>query len=286
MKKSPYRISREIEMKTKQGVRWISWEYYAIKNNQKKVVEIQQVGRDITREKNIEKMKSEFISIASHQLRTPLTGIKWFAELLLHGKSGNMNAEQKDFLQQIYDSNERMIALINDLLKVSRIESTDNSIVQKTLAKISPLLQTVIDGQKIPLQTKNITLSWNKTAFNALSLKINAEQILQVFQNLIVNAINYSPSNSTISIDAVKRKNEIVFSVQDSGIGIPPKQQAHIFEKLFRADNAVQAFTNGTGLGLYICKAFIEAHGGRIWFTSEENKGTIFYFSLPLGTRK
>lgn len=237
--------------------------------------------RDISRAKKIDKVKSEFISVASHQLRSPLTGIKWFAQLLIKNKVGKLTAEQTDFVQQIYNSNERMIRLVNDLLNVSHIESGQNFAIDKKEADIITLIETVIKDQKINTPNKNIKIELNKDCPKELKLSFDYDKIYQVFSNLVNNSIKYSKDDTKINVNIDCTPNEVKVSVQDFGFGIPINQQNRVFQKFFRADNIITVVTDGTGLGLYIAKSIVEAHGGKIRFESEEGKGTTFSFTLP-----
>lgn len=239
------------------------------------------VGRDITAAKQLDKAKSEFISVASHQLRSPLTGIKWFSQLILARKVGNLNEKQIDFINQIYNSNERMIRLVNDLLDVSHVETGQKFTIKKTTGDVIMLIDSVIRDQKVNSSKKKITIEPNESCKNKLIFKFDKEKIYQVFANLINNSIKYSASDTKIIVGLKCLKSEVEFFVKDFGYGIPSRQKNRIFEKFFRADNIAVISTDGTGLGLYIAKNIVEAHGGRIWFESEQNKGTTFHFTLP-----
>lgn len=240
---------------------------------------------DITREKTVEKLKSEFVSIAAHQLRTPLTSIKWIITSLLAGDFGALNPDQQEYLQKTDTSNERMINLVDDLLNLSRIEE-GRYIQTKDLFSLEELIDKSIENAKIKLQKKNLELSFEKIE-GVPQVLADKEKIRLVVQNLIENAANYSLTGGKIvvTLEEDQTKNEVVFSVQDNGIGIPDDQKSRIFTKFFRAENAVHAETVGSGLGLFINKNIIESHGGRIWFESENDKGTVFSFALPLGKK-
>ena len=239
------------------------------------------IMRDISRAKEIDKMKSEFISVASHQLRGPLTGIKWYSQLLLTKKTGDLTEKQIDFIQQIYNSNERMIRLVNDLLDVSHIETGQKFAILKKTGDVVSLIRNVIKDQKNIFLAKKINVSFTNSCPNKLRFKFDQDKIFQVFSNLINNSIKYSKNNKIIiNINCLDK--EVVFSIKDYGFGIPKKQEGRVFERFFRGDNIATISTEGTGLGLYIAKSIVEAHGGKIWFKSEENSGTTFYFTLPL----
>lgn len=255
-----------------------------LKDKDGKVIGCVVAFRDVTREREIDQMKSEFVSIASHQLRTPLTGIKWFVQLLMNEKTKGFSEEQIDFLQQIFISNERMIKLVEDLLNVSRIETGHKFNIVKKLTLIFPIVKEVIDNLAIPLKNKKITIKMPAHCSRKLELFVDAEKMYQVFYNLIDNAVKYSRENGVIKLGCShnKKGEEVVFYVKDNGLGIPKYQHKRIFQKFFRADNVMVTETSGSGLGLYIVKAIVEAHGGNIWFESTENKGTTFYVALPM----
>lgn len=239
------------------------------------------VIHDVTREKNVEKMKSEFVSVSAHQLRTPLSAIKWTLRAILDGDMGTLSPEQVDLLDKTYISNERMISLVNDLLDVSRIEEGRNS-YRPTLGSLEPLVVGFIDSFKEAAERKQVALEFNKLNNNIPKIMFDPERIKLVIQNLIENAVRYTPPGGKVTVTLKNDKKEVELVVQDSGVGIPQNQQARIFTKFFRGQNVVRMETEGTGLGLFISKNIIEAHNGRIWFESEENKGTTFHFALPI----
>ncbi len=231
---------------------------------------------------SIDKMKSEFVSVASHQLRTPLTGIKWFSELMLAGKAGALADQQKDFLKDIHESNERMLKLVEDLLNVSRIETGTKFEIKKAPADIISIIDSLAVDLVGLAHKHEVTLKKSDAVPRTLMLPIDADKIRQVFANLMSNAVKYSKLGGTVTVDFKEKPGQtILLSFIDTGLGIPEKQQGRMFEKFFRADNVQTAETDGTGLGLYIAKAIVEGHGGKIWFESKENEGTIFFVELP-----
>lgn len=236
--------------------------------------------RDISREKIIEKLKTEFVSISAHQLRTPLSAIKWTLRMLLDGDLGEITKEQREFLEKTYQSNERMIKLINDLLNVTRIEE-GRFIYKKSLVDFRDVVEKIIETYRDEISRKEIKLKYRKPE-EKFSLFVDEEKISLAVQNLIDNAIRYTPQGGEIEVELKKGEKEILFKIKDSGIGIPEDQKERIFQKFFRAANAMKFVTEGTGLGLFITKNIIEAHGGKIWFESKEGKGTTFYFTLPI----
>jgi len=242
------------------------------------------VVRDITRNVEIDKMKSEFASVASHQLRTPLSAVRWLLEMLLGGDLGKLNKEQQEAIQDALESNSRMIYLVNDLLNVSRLESAKIK-VEPVLCSLNQLLKTALKEGSVLAKEKSIKL--NKVGIQEVpKIKLDKSLMGQILQNLISNAIKYSPNNSEVKISLEVIEDSVQFAVRDSGYGIPKEEQPRIFEKFFRAENVTRMETEGTGLGLYISKMVMELSGGKIWFESEEKKGSTFYFSIPLSGSK
>lgn len=228
----------------------------------------------------IDKLKSEFISVAAHQLRTPLSGIKWILKMVMDGDMGEIAQEQREFLQRGYQANERIINLVNDLLNVSRIEEGrfGYSFVNYDLVK---LIQEVVQDNKDIFARKNLQLEFIKSEKKLPKVKVDPDKLRLAIQNLLDNAHDYTLKGKVI-INAVQKNNEIQVSIKDAGAGIPESQKANIFNKFFRGSNVIKLDTDGTGLGLFIAQNIIQKHDGSIWFKSQENKGTTFYFTLPL----
>ncbi|MDO8183433.1 MAG: ATP-binding protein [bacterium] len=247
-----------------------------------KIVGAVEVFRDITKEKEIDKAKTEFVSLASHQLRTPLSTVNWYSEMLLTGDVGEVTPDQKKYLEEIYNGNQRMVDLVNTLLDVSRIEM-GTFMVEPQPTNIVKLAQSVINEQRLQIAEKKIEFS---TSFgkDIPLVQMDPKLLRMVIQNLLSNAIKYTPDGgkvvATILLD---KKRNVMFKIFDTGYGIPKNQQDKIFTKLFRADNVIGKDTEGTGLGLYIAKSIIEQAGGKLLFKSVENKGTLFYITLPIG---
>ena len=238
---------------------------------------------DITREKAIETMKTEFVSVAAHQLRTPLTTVKWSLHLLLHGNLGAITAEQRDLLMRTDEHNERLIGLVNYLLDVARIEQGRFVLRNKNVDFIK-LAETVIAPFLEVSKNKQLNFKFIKPREKVLPVNVDEEKMVLVIENLVDNAVNYTPphGNVTVSLSFDKAKSEVLFTVKDTGIGIPEDNKQRIFTKFYRAENAAMASTSGSGLGLFITKNIIEGHGGRIWFESIQSKGSTFSFTLPL----
>jgi signal transduction histidine kinase len=237
------------------------------------------VFRDITRELEVDRAKSEFVSLASHQLRTPLTITSWYTERLLGKDVGELKPNQKKYLMQIYEANRRMIDLVNALLSVSRID-LGTFVIQ--LATVNPelILKEVLTEQGPLIKSKKMNIM--KPDFKNIPTLIADPKIVHLaFQNLISNSLKYTPAGGTITIGAIMDKDTLTLSVTDTGCGIPKKQEDKIFTKLFRADNVKEIEPDGTGLGLYIVRSALAWAGGKVWFTSEEGKGSTFFFTLP-----
>ncbi|KUK66240.1 MAG: Multi-sensor signal transduction histidine kinase [Parcubacteria bacterium 34_609] len=237
---------------------------------------------DVTKEKLIEKIKTEFISVAAHQLRTPLSTIKWTIRMILDGDVGEISEEQRELLEQTYISNERMIRLINDLLDVSRIEE-GRLLYNQEDAQMEDVLDSVVENSQEMIRNKNVVLEINKK--ETPKVRIDKEKIGVVIQNLLENAVKYTEPGGKIKITLDNDEKNVIFKIEDSGVGIPKSQQDRIFTKFFRAENVTRMETDGTGLGLYTIKNIVRAHKGQIWFESEENKGTTFYFTIPINNK-
>lgn len=249
------------------------------------------IERDISREKSIDQAKSEFVSFASHQLRTPLTSVKWYTEMLLSGDAGEVSAEQQKYLREIYVGSKRMVSLVTALLNVSRIEMGTFS-VEPEETNVSEVMKTVLDELKLQINEKQLHVT---SEVETLGTVLTDQKLIRiVFQNIFTNAIKYTPAEGKIAVSLRKAEKGMVINekniptaawvvtVTDTGYGIPAYQKDKIFTKLFRADNVRAKDTTGTGLGLYITKSIITESGGEIWFNSVENQGSAFSFWLPL----
>ena len=247
-----------------------------------KVIGTIKVFRDITYEREIDKAKTEFVSLASHQLRTPLSTVNWYAEMLLEGDVGELNEKQKKYLGEAYRSNQRMVELVNALLDVSSLE-LGTFMIEPEPTDIIKLAQSVIDEQKPQIDTKKIIFSFS-SGKNISLMQADPKHLRIIVQNILSNAIKYTPPGGKIRLSiSLMNKNNILLKIYDTGYGIPKNQQDKIFTKLFRADNVRDKNTDGTGLGLYIVKSIVENSGGKVWFKSGggRNKCTTFYVELP-----
>src|SRR3989339_363427 len=238
------------------------------------------VLHDISRGKMVEKMEIEFVSLAAHQLRTPLSIIKWSISMLKKGDFGKLTAKQNELVKNTFRNNERLITLVNDLLNVTRI-AEGRYLYKLAPSDIRVIIRVVLDIFKDQMESRKIKLDFTEPE-NFPQIMLDAEKIKIVVQNFIDNAIKYSADGSKIAITLQNDGKNIELRVKDFGIGIPKGQQDKIFTKFFRGDNAMRANAVGSGLGLFLSKNIIESHGGVIWFESEENVGTSFCFTLPI----
>jgi len=234
--------------------------------------------RDVTEEQELDKAKTEFVSIASHQLRTPLTAIKWNTELLAKRSFGNLTKEQAELVGDIETANANLIRLVNDLLSVSRIES-GKLIYDPSEVYIDEIIKTVLKASEVSFKQKKIDL---KVKLDSKGLVyIDKLLIQQVIQNLIDNAIKYTPEKGKLTVNLEKTDKKVILSVKDTGMGIPASEQSKLFTKFFRATNAQTSAQGGTGLGLYIASEIIKLAKGKIDLKSEEGTGAEFIVSLP-----
>jgi PAS domain S-box-containing protein len=238
------------------------------------------ISRDITKAKEIDRMKNEFISLASHQLQTPLTTIKWRLEMLMDGGFEKLDQKQKEYVHDIDKSNTRMIELVGSLLNISRIESGRLIIEPKTVSLEDLMLSTIEDFDK-RIKEKNIKIKMSFQT-NIYDVSVDPRLMRNVYQNLMSNAIKYTKQDGNIEVAIYSDGNSIITRVKDDGYGIPKQEHEFIFQKFYRAKNAQQVESDGTGLGLYLVKAIMEASNGNVWFESEENKGTTFYVSINI----
>ena len=239
------------------------------------------MSEELERTREIDRMKSEFISTAAHQLRTPISAVKWVLKMLIDEDLGPLNKEQKTFLIQGYESNERMIKLINDLLNVARIE--EGRFGYKFFPiQLEDLIEDVNRDFFHEIKEKELNFEFKKPAKLLPKAMVDPARMRLALQNLIDNAIKYTPKKGKVEISTKQDKMHIEVSVKDTGIGIPKKQQSRLFSKFFRGDNAMKKQTEGTGLGIFIVKNIVEKHGGKISVKSEENKGAEFSFTVPI----
>lgn len=238
-----------------------------------------EIFRDISQEYEVDQMKSEFISLASHQLRTPLTAIKTYSHMLATGFSGELTKSQQDFMDIILGSIDRMNELINTLLDISRIEEGRLMITQRTI-KLKEIMQEIVTELKPAAKAKQIKLEFHANTDDSSALT-DPLLVKEVCANLLSNAIKYTPDKGSVTVSLAAADKHFIIKIRDTGYGIPKSEQKRVFSKFFRAENILNKDTSGTGLGLYLVKQIAENLGGDISFKSAESKGSEFTFSLP-----
>lgn len=231
----------------------------------------------------LDKAKDEFISMASHQLRTPLTSVKGYISMVLDGDAGKITEPQEKLLSEAFGASQRMVYLIGDFLNVSRLQ-TGKFVIEAKPTNLAVVVGEEIKQLESTAARRNITLKYEQPEHFPI-LKLDETKMRQVIMNFVDNAIFYSKPDGVVNIVLVKTDKEIRFEVHDHGIGVPESERHKLFAKFYRAENARQARPDGTGIGLFMAKKVIVAHGGSIIFESEENVGSTFGFSLPLSLK-
>jgi PAS domain S-box-containing protein len=239
-----------------------------------------EIIRDVTKEKEVDRMKSEFISVASHQLRTPLSAIKWFSGMLKRGDAGELQKEQAEFVENISGSTDRMIEIVDVLLNISRLEA-GRIMVEPVPTDLRELVLGVVDGLKDRITEKKQHLEV-EVEEGLPKINLDAGLVTQVYRNLLTNAYKYTPEGGHVTVTVKREGDHVISQVADTGYGVPEAEQEKMFKKFFRGTNVTKVETDGTGLGMYMTKAIVESSGGKIWFHSEEDHGTSFWFTLPL----
>jgi signal transduction histidine kinase len=241
------------------------------------------VMEDITDQKKLDKMRTEIVSITSHQLRTPSTIIKGNLEMLIGHDLGELNKQQEEVLNDAYQGNQRMIHLINDLMDVAKIDEGKFKLALDN-AQLENLVGGVVDILMPLAKERNVALEFHRPSAALPPVKINIDRVTQVVQNIIDNALKYSGgrSDGKVEIEIREGGKSLEVVVKDNGIGIPVAEQSKIFERFSRGSNSIKLDPGGgSGLGLYIAKAVVEQGGGQVWFESKENEGTTFHATFP-----
>ena len=236
---------------------------------------------DITEATKLSRAKDEFISLVSHQLRTPLTVIKFYSQMILEGMFGNFDQQQRDPIVKISDASTNLIKLVGDILNVSRIE-LERIRISPVLTDVEPIIERLVESVRPLAERKQINISYRVTK-RASAIPIDVSIFEQILDNLLSNSIRYArPESAVVTVTFIRTSSDYILSVKDNGIGIPIANQKYIFERFYRADNARNVIEEGTGLGLYYIRVLAHAFGGDITFTSHENEGTTFKVSIPL----
>lgn len=244
------------------------------------------IFRDASHDRELDEAKSGFISVASHQLRTPLTSIRWYSEMLLSQDAGPLNDSQKDFMNEIHGGAERLYQTVDLLLGISRVESGKLK-MDRTPIDVGVFTGEITKELGSQIDMKNLSLSVVPPDSEPVIVWLDSLTLRQVIINLISNAIRYTNDRGLIEIKwwMGDEGREVVYMVHDNGIGIPEKERSRIFSKFFRAENARSQVPDGSGLGLALVKELVESWGGKIWFDTAEGQGATFFFTIPLTTR-
>ena len=226
------------------------------------------------------RLKSEFINIVSHQLRSPITNIKWVTEFLASPDIEMSPDKKEEYFKQLKDNIHLMVELVDDLLIISKVEEGLFPINKKE-ASLSDIIKDLVSGAALYAKASGLELKFNEPK-DPLKASFDASMVKLVVENLIDNAIRYTKKGGKIEISLKSEDGNLLFKIKDQGVGIPLNDQTFIFQKFFRSANALKEQTKGSGLGLYIAKLVITKSGGKIWFESKEGEGTAFYFSIPV----
>ena len=238
------------------------------------------ITRSFERLAEASRMKSEFINIISHQLRSPLTNIKWTFEVMASEEFKVPAEKQEEYFVNVKENIARMVELIDDLLIVSKIEQGSFSMTKREIS-LEGLIKDLVERYKVFAEASRIKLNFYSQE-NLPKVLADPSFLKIVTENLIDNAIRYTKGGGIVEIKLIKEKGKVLFAIKDSGVGIPQEEQKYIFQKFFRAENISKERTRGSGLGLYVCKSILDKLGGQIWFKSQLGKGTTFYFRLPI----
>jgi PAS domain S-box-containing protein len=254
------------------------------RNEEGRVTRMVGVNWDVTLEQSIDKAKTEFVSLASHQLKTPIGSVSWDLEMLLNGDYGKLTEKQKAIVEQIYNTNMRMKELVDGLLNISRIDLGTLSI-EPIPVNFAEVCEDVLIEMtpRITIKKHEIVKDYSK---EMIEVPADPKLLRIIFQNFISNAVKYTPDGGRITISIKAHDHEVKIAVANNGIAIPKEDQPKIFSKMFRAEGAEEMDPDGNGLGLYLVKAIVEEGGGKTWFESEPGKDTIFYASFPISGMK
>jgi signal transduction histidine kinase len=271
-------IANELVIAVENALRFEEIENFNLTLQHKVEEATKQLRRTNEKLKALDETKDEFISMASHQLRTPLTSVKGYLSMVLEGDAGKLNEMQEKLLNQAFVSSQRMVYLIADLLNVSRLR-TGKFVIEQTPVNLADVIEGEVQQLHETAESRQLKLIYAKPA-DFPQLMLDETKIRQVIMNFIDNAIYYTPEGGTIDIRLEDTGESLNFTVNDSGIGVPKSEQPHLFSKFYRAANAKKARPDGTGLGLFMAKKVVIAQGGAIIFKSQEGKGSTFGFTF------
>ncbi|HWT55739.1 MAG TPA: HAMP domain-containing sensor histidine kinase [Candidatus Microsaccharimonas sp.] len=231
-----------------------------------------------TKHRAFEESKDEFVSLVSHQLRTPLTSMRLFVEMLLDGQVGELNAKQHEYLRMVEISTGRMVDLVSDFLNASKLE-LGRMEIRPQPTHLEDLVESIVKNLRPLADQQRLTIVYDKQELPEVAVEPTLYS--QIVNNLLSNALHYTPDGGTITVRLVQNANGYQLDVTDTGIGIPFGAQAELFKRFYRADNAKHVLGEGSGLGLYLIKRIVDTCGGRVWYESTEGKGTTFHVIIP-----
>lgn len=272
-------IANELVIAIQNALRFEEIEAFTVTLQEKVNEATRQLRQTNEKLKALDETKDEFISMASHQLRTPLTSVKGYVSMVLEGDAGKLNKQQKELLEQAFASSQRMVYLIADLLNVSRLK-TGKFVIENKVTHLADVVAGEMDQLKATAESREQTLTYVKPD-KFPDLMLDETKMRQVIMNFTDNALHYTPKGGHITVSLEDKGQTIEFKVVDDGLGVPKNEQHHLFSKFFRAGNARKARPDGTGLGLFMAKKVIIAQGGAVIFSSTEGKGSTFGFTMP-----
>jgi len=240
-----------------------------------------EVFRDLTRERELEQAKEEFVSLASHQLRTPATGVKAYISMLLDGYTGNLTVQQQSFLKKVFTSNERQLQIINDMLSVARMDA-GRVVPELASADLTALINDVVDEQRPTIRSRHQTLNLKLPAAKVEGV-VDAKLVRMALENVVNNASKYTPEGGSIALGLRQTGATAQITIRDTGVGIAKADLPRLFKRFSRIDNPLSTHGGGTGLGLYLAHNVVTLHYGRMLVDSTPGEGTVFTVELPLG---
>jgi PAS domain S-box-containing protein len=282
-KQKPFSFEHRI-IKPGGTLRYLRGNGQPVTDEKGKVIKLIGTAQDITEAKLLEDARNDFVALASHQLRTPATAVKQYLSLLIEGYAGSLSDEQKKFAKIAYESNDRQLNIVDDLLNVAQVDS-GNIKLRLVTVDANKLIEKIVKDEAIKFENKQQKLTYD-TRHKKLECKADGRRLRMVIENILDNANKYTPRNGRIMINLTKTKKNICISIADDGIGIAKKDSKNLFKKFTRANNPDTRMAEGTGLGLYIAHRIIRLHGGKITLKSTPKKGTQFKIFLPIPQKK
>lgn len=239
-----------------------------------------ELSRALEKNRTLDAEKSKFISVAAHQLRTPLSGVRWALEQIIGNTESQLLPDDRVLLMKALETNIRLIRIVNEMLDVDRIETNRSKVVKQNVSMHDLLINVMIEFSSLA-ENSGVALNYCNNLTGSSDISTDKDKVRAIMQNLIENAIKYTPRGGAVEVCIVNTDTDLVFSVTDTGIGIPIQQQPSIFKKFFRASNAMKVQTDGSGVGMYIVNELAKNLGATVSFTSSEGKGTTFTVAFP-----